>query len=338
MIQEAPINETTLYAATGDAVVRVFSSDGKLWEASASLEDKGAQCVAVDPKDRDRVFAGTFDDGLWRSLDGGDSWQRIEVGIEEDRVLSVAISPSSVTDGLGAVYAGTEPSRLYISEDDGETWRSCPTLLELPSAPTWSFPPRPWTSHVRWIALHHQDPEIIYAGIELGGVMRSTDGGLTWEDRKPGSQPDSHVVLTHSRDPGRVYEAAGGGVALSVDAGETWTPADEGMGLHYVWGLAVDPEDPGLWYVSAAPGPGQAHASGRAGAHLYRKEGDAPWRRLGGNGLSDVFDDMPYALVSPRADELVVGFRSGRIAYSTDRGESWAMLDVELPGIVSMAR
>jgi hypothetical protein len=74
--------------------------------------------------------------------------------------------------------------------------------------------------------------------------MRSLDGGLTWEDRKPGSQHDAHVLRTHASAPGRVYEVAGGGFAESRDAGQTWRPADAGLRHHYLWGLAVDSGDP----------------------------------------------------------------------------------------------
>jgi hypothetical protein len=52
--------------------------------------------------------------------------------------------------------------------------------------------------------------------------MRTRDGGQTWEDRKPGSQPDAHALATHPAAPDRVYEAAGGGVARTDDAGDTW--------------------------------------------------------------------------------------------------------------------
>ena len=86
----------------------------------------------------------------------------------------------------GTVYAGTEPSRLFCSDDRGETWRELEALLELPSRPTWSFPPRPWTSHVRWIAPSPHEADLLLVGIELGGLMRSTDGGESWQDHRPG--------------------------------------------------------------------------------------------------------------------------------------------------------
>jgi hypothetical protein len=84
--------------------------------------------------------------------------------------------------------------------------------------------------------------------------MITRDGGATWEDRKPGAQDDAHAIAIHPEAPERVYEAAGGGVAYSHDAGRTWSSADEGMDRHYAWGLTIDAADPDLWYVSASFG------------------------------------------------------------------------------------
>lgn len=327
------------FAATGDAVAGVRTDDGRRFETSISLEGSRAACVAVDSSDRDRIYAGTFDDGIFRSRDGGRTWDNVSDRLPHKRVLSVAISPSERVNGHSVVYAGTEPSNLYRSDDDGRNWQALPALNDIPSAPTWSFPPRPWTSHVRWIACHFTDPDLLFVGIELGGVMRTRDGGQTWDDRKPGSYADSHVVLTHPVAVERVYEAAGDGVALSRDAGDTWEPADEGMDDHYAWGLAVDPTDPDLWYVSSAPGPMQAHGRRDAHAGLYRKRGDAPWERLGGsNGLARTLSTMPYALLTPREHPgtLLVGFHTGEMALTRDAGESWEMLDVRLPGIAAL--
>ena len=76
---------------------------------------------------------------------GGDTFE--DVPLPEPDVFSVAVSAAD-----GAVYAGTEPSRLFRSRDGGESWEELVALQEIPSRPDWSFPPRPWTSHVRWIA------------------------------------------------------------------------------------------------------------------------------------------------------------------------------------------
>ena len=329
---------TTLYATTGDDVVRIESSGGD-WQTATVLAGVGAQCLALDPHDPRRLYAGAFDQGLFRSRDGGRTWDDVGAGIPHRRVLSVAISPSDRPGDRGAVFAGTEPSSLYRSADDGASWQDLPALREIPSAPTWSFPPRPWTSHVRWIALSWADPRLIFAGIELGGVMRSTDGGRTWEDRKPGSQPDSHAILTHPTATERVYEAAGGGIAESPDHGTNWRPVDEGMDRHYTWGLAVDATDPDLWYVSATHSARYAHdRRGSAEAFIYRRRGTEPWQALGG-GLPQPLPTMPYALLAPidRPGELYAGMQDGQLWHSADRGDSWRRLDVALPGLLALA-
>ena len=163
---------THLYAATGDGIARLEEAGGE-WTVELSLRGSGAECLAVDPADADTVYAGLREGGVRRTRDGGETWDAC--ALPEPAVFSLAVSAAD-----GAVYAGTEPSRLFRSDDGGDSWVELDALLELPSRSTWSFPPRPWTSHVRWIAPSPHSADVILVGIELGGLMRSTDGGETW--------------------------------------------------------------------------------------------------------------------------------------------------------------
>src|ERR687893_2880589 len=95
-----------LYAAGPNAVAVV--EDGS---ARTALEGRGAQSLAGDPKDPDTLYVGTSDEGLFKSADGGTSWEKLP-GIEHPRVTAVAVAPTD-----GAVYAGTEPSALFVSRD-----------------------------------------------------------------------------------------------------------------------------------------------------------------------------------------------------------------------------
>jgi photosystem II stability/assembly factor-like uncharacterized protein len=305
--------DTRLYAATGDAIARLDEERGE-WRLESSLGGSGAQCLAVDPQDPDTLYAGLRERGVRRTHDGGRSW--VDCALPEPGVFSLAVSAAD-----GAVYAGTEPSRLFRSDDRGESWRELDGLLELPSRPTWSFPPRPWTSHVRWIAPNPHDADLILVGIELGGLMRSTDGGATWQDHRPGAQRDVHSLTWHPRVRGRAYEAGGGGAAFSDDAGETWQPADDGRDRNYTWSVAVDPNDPDQWYVSASTGPFAAHGGGDPQARIFRRRGGQPWRALGG-GLPEPLPAMPYALVAGDG-RLFAGLADGQIWESDDRGDSW---------------
>ena len=131
------------------------------------------------------------------------------------------------------------------------------------------------------------------------------------------------------REPGRAYEAGGGGAAWSEDAGNTWTPADEGRDRHYTWSVAVDPEDPELWYVSASSGPFAAHGRGDPQAKIFRRR-NGTWEALAG-GLPNPLSAMPYALVAT-SERLFAGLANGELWASRNRGDSWQRCEL-LEGI-----
>jgi hypothetical protein len=303
---------------TSDDRLVALRREGGAWSAEVALEGAGAQCVAADGE---RVLVGTRGGGVLVSADGGARWRRVD--LPEPDVMSVAISAAD-----GALYAGTEPSRLFVCREGGE-WRELAALQDIPSRDHWSFPPRPWTHHVRWIAPDPHDAHRLLVGIELGGVMASEDGGATFSDHRPGAKRDAHSLAWHPRATGRAYQAAGDGAAWSRDGGRTWEAVDDGRELRYCWALAVEPSDPERWYVSAASGPGAAHAGPRARGRLYRWEG--AWRALPVPGES-----MPYALAAVDG-ELLAGMADGRVLRSGDGGSSWEDAGVRIGSIMAMA-
>ncbi len=304
----------TLYATTGNGLIAVEQQNDN-WHARRVLALEGARCVAAHPNEPHTLYVGSEGKGVWKTTNGGQTWW--DTDLPEAAALSIAVSAAD-----GAVYAGCEPSKIYRSRDGGEAWHELEALRSIPSAPTWSFPPKPWTSHVRWIAPNPHDADLLLAGIELGGVMRSEDGGATWADHRPGAQPDCHALAWHPTAPNRAYEAGGGGAAWSHDAGQTWQRVDEGRDRHYTWALAVDPADPDCWYISANPGPRWAHhTENDASAYVYRWRGAGPWQALGG-GLPQPLDSMVYALAAG-PEQLFAGLRDGRLYLSRDGGDSW---------------
>jgi hypothetical protein len=158
--------------------------------------------------------------------------------------------------------------------------------------------------------------------------MYSDDGGKTFSDHRPGAKRDTHSVLWHPHVVDRAYQSAGDGAAWSDDGGRTWKAPDAGRRLPYCWALAVDRDDPGRWYVSAATGPRDAHSGASARGRLYRWDGS--WREL-----TPAADSMPYALVA-NEDQLVAGMADGRILRSGDHGDSWQDIGVRLESLVAM--
>ncbi len=318
--------------------MRLTLTGSRAHDVEGVLTVPGLQCVAVDPRDPNRVYVGTFDDGLYATDDAGQTWREAWHGVADRRVPAVSVSPSHVQDGVSVVYAGTEPSNLYRSEDAGTTWQLLPELRRLPSEPRWSFPPRPWTHHVSTIALHPSDPESLLVGIELGGVMRSSDGGRTWVDHNPQAHSDAHQLLTHPLAPDRVYEVAGQGIALSPDRGHSWRRIDSGLDRHYAWAAAVDPADPDLWYASVSRSPFAAHGGGDGQARLMRSRGNG-FAAIGGWGEAPELRRMPYALAAlpGQPGRLLAGLRGGTLLLGDDAGEKWSRVGPALSDVIAMA-
>lgn len=314
-----------LYVAMSDQLA-IFDRTDKSWSVERSNLGDRLECVAVSPADPNRVYCGTFNQGLQRSRDGGTTFERIgNETIEPEAITSLVIDPGDPA----TILVGTEPSAIYRSTDGGDSWSEIDGLANVSSAEQWSFPPRPHTHHVRWLAIAPDDPDRWYVGIEAGAFLFTPDGGKTWIDRPTGSRRDNHWILTHPEAPNRVYAAAGDGYAESHDGGETWEHPQEGLGHRYVWGLTVDPGDPEIRVVSAASGAHRAHRAQKAESYIYRREGDAPWKRVGGLPTGKGVVRAVFAAGCTPGSIVAVSNRG--IFGSEDTGKSWQRLDVEWP-------
>lgn len=322
---------TTLLVAMEDALLVVRVGGGP--EARVTLSGPRLRCVAVDRRRPGRAFLGTAEAGLLWSDDGGVTWSTVGGGIREDRVTAVAVSPGGVRGaGGGTVYAGTEPSAVYRSEDGGESWRELPGLLDLPSASTWSFPPRPETHHVRCVAPDPRAPERLFVAIEAGALVRSEDGGRTWIDRTPDGPRDTHTLVVHAGDAGRLRSAAGDGYFESRDAGESWHSPEEGLMHRYLWGCAVDPGNPDTVVVSAARSAQRAHTAAEAESWIYRRTGGGPWEPVR-EGLPEPEGTTASSLTAvPDRPGAFYAVNNRGVFRSTDTGVTWERLAVAWPG------
>ncbi|MCD2136483.1 hypothetical protein [Salinicoccus halitifaciens] len=326
----------SIYFAAKNTIYKAVEDDGWTLQEIEGPED--IRSVAYDEVSG-RLYAGTFNKGLHASDDGGASWQQLGEEVLHSRVMSLAVSRTEQLGEFSVLWAGTEPSMLYRSEDGGMTWMDSKALLELPSEPEWSFPPRPETHHVRTIQPDLHETGRVFAGIELGGVMRSNDHGGSWEDRKPGSHHDSHSLKAHPYVAGRIYEAAGEGFAESKDGGDTWEKFNEGLGgFTYMVDVAADPGNPDTLLASVAKGPYQAYLPERAHTRMVRRTGEGGWTFID-DGLPEPDGSSVFALLTDDTQKGVFyALNNTGLYISKDAGMSFKKAEMDWPKTLEYLR
>lgn len=301
--------------ATGVRVYELDTSDRALREGTG-LTARRPSCLAADPRPGGPVWCGSEDAGLFRSDDGGGSWTA--AGLPGEHVTALAVSPSRPD----RVWAGTEPSAVWRSDDGGRSWARCEGLLELPSSSEWSFPPKPDTHHVRWIACHPEDPDTAWFAIEAGALVSTRDGGRTWADRVAGGPYDTHELAIHPAEPDRLRVAAGDGYFESRDGGQSWTSPEAGLEVTYLRSVAVAPGEPSVVVVSGSSGPRTAYVAGHADGRLYRREGDGDWERISAGWPREPSTIAALLVADPGAGRFLAADERG-VHESRDGGRSW---------------
>jgi len=304
---------------------------GSSWIVEEHLSGLSPDCVAADPHDPTRAYCGTTGGGLFRSRDGGRNWEPVGPGIEHRMITSVTVSHSERPEGFGVVYAGTEPSAVFRSTNAGDGWVDLASLRELPSASTWSFPPRPQTHHVRWVEADVSASGRLFVAIEAGALVRTFDDGRTWHDRVSGGPYDTHRAATHPLAPGRIYSAAGDGYFESADAGDSWRTPDEGLQHGYLVDIAVDPADPDAVVVSAAHGPFVAYRPQSAESYVYRRTSRNEWD-LAMSALPHASGTTASRFAAHPGEPGVIYAANNRGVFrSDDAGGRWSIIDVPWP-------
>jgi hypothetical protein len=265
------------------------------------------RCLAQAPDGA--LWAGTAEDGLRRSGDGGETWEH--AGLRGVQVRSVAF-------GSEQVYAGVKPAAIWARDRDGG-WSPLPPFARLRSWWWMSPAERPFRAYVLGLAVSPHDSSVLLAGIEAGAVLRSEDGGRSWSGHRRGASRDCHGLWY---EDGIAYAVGGtNGLARSRDDGRTWEHSLEGLPGRYGWSAAADPEDPERAYLVAAPSL-RAH-SGDARAAVHRWTGTR-WERVLGP-----FRSLPVVATGV-AGEVFVAVDGGALHVSSDHGSSWNPLPIGL--------
>ncbi len=292
-------------------------------------EDAEVRAIAIHPRDPRVIYAGT-QHGPYKSPDGGDTWKSLGFPDTDMAVWSLAFDPRNPD----VLYAGTAPAAVYRSADGGGTWRRL-DALKAPGRVKMSFPCR-----VTRLAIDPTYPDEIYAALEVDGVLRSPDGGATWEDVsrdlvKLAERPhlksrivsdtedegmlDSHALCVSSAMPRTVFLALRMGLFRSADRGGSWEDMEIGRFslLTYARDVRVSPHDPRTLVACLSPAARSEDGS------LYQSDDvGRSWRRID-HGVKARATMMSVALHPSDPRQVYGATRCGQVFGTQDGGRTW---------------
>lgn len=326
-----------LIVGTQDGIYSGLDDGSAMPAQLLGLKGKGTiRGVLVDCQNPRRIYATTNEAGIWRSDNGGEIWQAINEGIYNQQGFCVAQHPHT-----GELYYGCEPASVFKSQNNGDSWDLCKGLQRLSEREHWTFPGPPFIPHVKHLALHASDPELIYGAVEEGWVIRSTDGGETWQNLMTGSEFDAHTVAIMPDAPEVIIQTSGKGAYRSDDGGETFTDANDGLEHRYLAHLVVHPDRPNrLFTAGASVPPPHWRRAGGPGAGIYRSDDQGRhWRRLDGGLPGDLAHAAPRATTGhpEDPDTFYVGLMDGCVWGTRDGGESFIKVASGLPPVLALA-
>ncbi len=283
----APSNPSIVWVGTGEANNRQSASwgdgvykstdGGKTWSHMGLDDTQAIGRVVIDPTNPDIVYVAALghlwgpnpERGVFKTSDGGKTWNKVLSINDDTGVSDVAIDPQSPTTLYAAAYerrrsvwgfnGGGPNSGIYKSTDGGATWNKLTN--DLPTGDTGRSA----------VAVYRKNPNVVYAVIQnaQGGVFRSEDKGATW--KKMGSEDPRPSYFSQIRiDPNNDLRIWMGGVNLyySEDGGKTFDQQrvrEVHSDFHAIW---IDPGNSNFMLVGCDGGIYESRDAGRNWDHL----------------------------------------------------------------------
>ncbi|MDQ3657124.1 MAG: hypothetical protein M3457_18880, partial [Chloroflexota bacterium] len=260
---------------------------------------------------------------LFRSEDEGRTWSSVSEGLTVPAFRTITPDPTVP----GAILCGTEPARVFRSQDDGQSWTGLQGIPELPGSDEWFLPYSPRAGAVRNIYSPPGTARLL-ASVEVGGLLDSRDAGNSWNIGLVAGDSDIHYVTGHPKDPDLLYAALGwaslksvgrtdkspplGGIARSRDGGGTW----EKLHTDYTRAVIVPPSRPDLLLAGPAARVGE---QGRI--EVSTDAGDS-WQPAG-EGIDFPMEDMVEEFLSGPNGSIWAICGGGRLMLAETDDWTW---------------
>jgi len=326
----APSDPAIVYAGTGEETIRgnVSHGDGmwkstdagKTWTHIGLDDSRHISRIRVSPTDPDLVYAAAMGHawgpneqrGVYRSKDGGKTWERILFVNENSGAVDLAMDPTNPRILYASLWrfrrgayffeSGGEGSSLWKSTDGGDTWKELSGNKGMPKG----------TLGIIGITVSPSNPQNLYAIVEAkeGGVFRSRDGGETWSKTSSSSDLRQRAwyytrIYADPKDEDTVY-VPNVSFLKSKDGGRTWgrirTPHGDN---HDLWIAPGDPQR----MIECNDGGANVSTDGGDSWTTLLNQPTAQFYRL------SVDNAFPYHILGPQQDNSAV-----RIASRTGGG------------------
>jgi len=338
----APSDPNIIYVGSGEGLQRpdlsvgngMYKSAGagKTWEHLGLREGQQIASVIVDPQDANRLFVAVMghpyganaERGVYRSTDGGKSFQRVLYKDENTGAVEVAFDPGNAQIVYASLWAARQApweignsfngpgSGLFKSTDGGDTWqqltKGVPTIAQGLGRIGFAIAP---SDSKRMYAL-------MDASKEYGGLYRSDDAGDSWrkvnnEARVWGRGSDFACVQVDPKDENKIY-IANTSTYRSIDAGQTFRAikgAPGGDDYHTIW---INPQNPDIIFLGVDQGATLSVNGGKTWSSWYNQptaqfyhvitDNRFPYWVYGGQ------QESGSAAVESRSDDGSISFRN----------------------------
>ncbi len=280
---------------------------------------------AIDPQNPQTMYIGTTDDGMFRTKDGAEHWEKMDFPPERIFGIAVDLSDSRRIFATG-VYGNV--GKIYRTEDGGENWKE--VYVE----------PGPGTV-ISSFVMHPSNSRILYAATDKGGVIKSIDGGEQWKNIYDAKGPVTKILLGRKVPESVSLLVFQKDVLSSLDGGATWVdktknaekakdgkaqekPGEEVVSLTSPVSLNVDPNTPSILYA------------GTTSTGLLRSSDfGITWRALPIIESAKRYPIRAVAVSPENPNEIVLS--SGSAFYrSTDGGQRWSVTELGIDRGVSI--
>lgn len=261
-------------------------------DEKSNISNANILSMEFDPASPDTIYAGTKDDGILRTTNGGENWAKDINNFTQ--VAAIAINPSN-SQNIFIAASKDGRGKIFKTESGGEKWEEV-------------FTERSNGSIILSLAMDKNNPDILYAGDSLGGIYKTTDGGRSWRNLLWAKSSVREICFDSVNTSLVYFGTTNSGALISKDAGSNF---EEIVPSGYIYNLEPHPYRQNSIYLSDKNG---LQLSNDAGAnwivlHTLIKPED-----LGSRGLA----------INPNNDQEIF-FASGKAFYkSTNGGETWS--------------